>query len=84
MEPDSISCDAPYHYSLAQLKEVLEVGVGVLVRLATKWAILHHVDQTRLELKVHVSNIDVGSGSHVSSRGDGEVSESLFGHTLRC
>ena len=44
-EPDGVSCNAPYSYGLAKLQEVLEMGVGVLIWLATEWAILHHVDE---------------------------------------
>jgi hypothetical protein len=47
--------------------------VGVLVWLAAKWAILHHVNETRFELKIHIPDFDAGSGGHVGDRGDGEV-----------
>jgi hypothetical protein len=73
-ELDYISYDTPYHYSFAQLKEVLKMGVGILVRLAAEWASLHHVDETRFELKVHIPDINVGFGSHVGSM------EGLYGH----
>jgi hypothetical protein len=46
MEPDCVSCDSTYHYGFAQLKEVLEMGVGILIWLATERAGLHHVDKT--------------------------------------
>ena len=35
---DDVSHNAPYGYGLAELQNVLEVGVGVLVWLATEWA----------------------------------------------
>ena len=35
------------------------MGVGVLIRLATEWASLHHVYEAGLQLKVHVPNINV-------------------------
>ena len=44
-EPDGVSRNAPYGYDLAKLQKVLEMGVGVLIRLATEWASLHHVDE---------------------------------------
>ena len=37
------------------------MGVGVLIWLATEWASLHHVNEARLQLKVHVPNINVGN-----------------------
>jgi hypothetical protein len=64
-KPDGISYDSSYHYGFAQLKEVLEMSVGVLVWLTTEWASLHHVDETRFQLKIHIPNIDVGSDGHV-------------------
>ena len=63
-EPDGVSRNAPYGYSLAKLQKVLEMGVGVLIRLATE---LHHVYEVGLQLKVHVPNIDVGSTCHIGS-----------------
>ena len=56
------------------------MGVGVLIRLATEWASLHHVYEAGLQLKAHVPNINVGSSCHIGSRGDGEVAESLLSH----
>ena len=43
-EPDGISRNALYGYDLLELQKILEVGIGVLIRFATKWASLHHVD----------------------------------------
>ena len=45
MKPDDVSRNALYGYGLAELQKVLEVGVGVLVWLATEWASLHHVNE---------------------------------------
>ena len=67
MEPDGVSCNAPYGYGLAELQKVLEMGVGVLVWLVAKWASLHHVHEAGLQLKVHVPNINVGSSCHIGS-----------------
>ena len=64
-ETDSIIRNAPYGYGLAELQKVLEVGVAVLVWLATKWASLHHVDWARLQLEVHIPNINTGSSHHI-------------------
>ena len=57
----------PYGYGLAELQKVLEVGIGVLVWLATEWASLHHVYEAGLQLKIHVPNINVGDSCHISS-----------------
>jgi hypothetical protein len=70
--------DPLYHYGFTQLKEVLEMGVGVLVWFAVEWASPHH--ETRFEFKVHVPNFDAGSGGHIGGLGDGEVTKSLFSH----
>jgi hypothetical protein len=57
--------------------------IGILVRLATERASLHHVDKTGFQLKVHVPHDNVGSSSHIGGGGDGEVVKSLFGRRLR-
>ena len=44
-EPDGVSHNALYGYGLAKLQKVLEMGIGVLIWLATEWASLHHVDE---------------------------------------
>ena len=54
------------------------MSIGVLNRLATEWASLHHVAEAELEFKVHIPKIDVGSGSHIGGGGDGELAESFF------
>jgi hypothetical protein len=77
-ELNDVSCDPLYHYGFTQLKEVLEMGVGVLVWFAVEWASPHH--ETRFEFKVHVPNFDAGSGGHIGGLGDGEVTKSLFSH----
>ena len=35
------------------------MGVGVLIWLATEWSSLHHIYEARLQLNVHVPNINV-------------------------
>ena len=66
-EPDGVSRNAPYGYGLAKLQKVLEMGVGILIRLTTEWASLHHINEAGLQLKVHVPNINVGSSCHIGS-----------------
>ena len=64
MEPDGVSRNAPYGYGLAKLQKILEMGVGVLIQLATEWASLHYVYEAGLQLEVHVPN-SVGSSRHI-------------------
>ena len=66
-EPDGVSRNAPYGYGLAKLQEILETGVSVLIRLATKWASLHHIYEAGLQLQFHNPNINVGSSCHIGS-----------------
>ena len=54
------------------------MSISILIRLATEWSSLHHVDEARLEFKVHVPNIDVGSGSNIGYGGDRELTKSLL------
>ena len=81
-EPDSVSRNAPYGYGLAKLQKVLEMGVGVLIRLTTEWASLHHVYEAGFEFRVDIPNVDAWSSSHNGGGGDGELAESLLSHSL--
>ena len=47
-EPDGVSRNVPYGYGLAKLQNVLEMGDGILIRLAAQWASLHHVYEAGL------------------------------------
>ena len=84
MKPDGVNRNAPYGYDLANLQKVLEMGVGVLIWLATEWASLHHVNEAGLQLKIHIPNINVGSSCHIGSGGDGKVVEDLLSHGFGC
>ena len=53
------------------------MGVGILIRLAAEWASLHHVNEAGLQLKVHVSNINVGSSATLAAEGT-EKSRRVF------
>ena len=53
-EPDDVRRNSQYGYGLAELQKVLETGIGILIRLATEWASLHHVYEAGLQLKVDV------------------------------
>ena len=59
--------DTPYNHGVAELQKILQVCNGVLIRLATEWASLHHVYEAGLQLKVHVPNINVGFSCHIGS-----------------
>ena len=50
------------------LHEVLQVGIGVLMGLPTKWVGLHHVDKHRLKLKNGIPQVELGSRGHVNGR----------------
>ena len=43
-EPDGVRCDIFYDDGVAQLKEVLEMSVGVLIGQSTEGTSLHHSD----------------------------------------
>ena len=72
----------PRIIGVGKLQQVLKMCVGILIRLATKRASLHRVDEAGLEFKVHVPTVNVGSSSHIGGRGDGELAESLLNHSL--
>ena len=70
---DNIGGETPYHHGVVELQKILQVSIGVLIRLATDRAILHHVDEPGFELKVDVPNVNTASCG-----GDGELKESLL------
>jgi len=79
MEPDAILCDVFDDDSVAQLKEVLKVSVGIFALQATELTCLHHRDEASMDLKVAIPNIDSGPNGHVGNIGSGVITESL-GH----
>ena len=83
MKLDNIGSDTPYDNGVAELQKILQMCICVLIRLATEWASLHHVDEAGFELKVDVPNVDAGSSSHIGGGGDGELAESFLIHSLR-
>jgi hypothetical protein len=52
----------------ANLQEVMKMSISVLRGLATEWALLHHVDESRFKFEAAISNVrlqtspDVGTG----------------------
>ena len=83
MKLDNIGGDTPYDNGVAELQKILQMCICILVWLAIEWASLHHVDEARFELEVHVPDIDVGASGHIVGGGDGELAESLFSHSLK-
>ena len=68
---------------VAQLKEVLKVGVGILASQATELACLHHRDEASADLEASIPHIDSGPSRHVGNSGGGVVTEYL-GHSDWC
>ena len=77
MVPDGVSRNAPYCYGLAELQKVLEMGVGVLIWLATEWASLHHVYEAGLQLNVHMPKSTLGPVATLVAEGT-EKSRRVF------
>ena len=77
MVPDGVSRNAPYCYGLAELQKVLEMGVGVLIWLATEWASLHHINEAGLQLKVHIPTSTLGPVATLAVEGT-EKSRRVF------
>jgi len=80
MKPDAILCDVLDDDSVAQLKEVLKVGVGILAWQATELARLHHRDEASADLEASIPHIDSGPSRQVGNSGSGVVTECL-GHS---
>ena len=64
------------------LHEVLQVGIGILMGLLTKWVGLHHIDKRRLEIKGGVSQVELGSHGYVSNRWGQEVGNHPLSHSF--
>ena len=48
--------------STAELQELLEMSAGILIGLATERAGLHYRNETRLDLKIFSSGVNLGPG----------------------
>ena len=82
-EPDCILRYSPDNKSTAELQELLEMSTGILIGLAIERAILHHRDETRLDLKILSTGVNLRSGGNLVSRRSGVITECLLGHSLR-
>ena len=56
--------------STAELQELLEMSTGIHIGPATKWAGLHHLNETRLDLEIFSSGVNLGSGRDLASRSE--------------
>ena len=54
-KPDCILRYTLDNKSTAELQELLEMSVSILIGLATKWVGLHHRNETRLDLEIFTS-----------------------------
>src|SRR6185503_19639539 len=82
-EPDSILRYTLDNKSIAELQELLERSAGILIGLAIEWASLHHRNETRLDLKIFSSGVDLGPGRDLVSRRSRVITECLLGHSSR-
>ena len=62
MEPDCILRYTLDNKSTAELQELLEMSIGILISLATERAGMHHRDKTRLDLEILPSGANLGPG----------------------
>ena len=79
---DGVKCHPFDGEGATHLHEVLQVGIGILMGLLTKWVGLHHVDKRRFELKGSIPQVDLGSRGHVGSRRGREVKDRLLRHSF--
>ena len=82
-KPDNVGGDTLYDNGVAELQKILQMCIFVLIWLAIEWASLHHVNEARFDLGVHIPDIDVGFSGHIVGGGDRELAESLFSHSLK-
>ena len=75
MEPDCILRYTFDNESTAELQELLEMSPGILIGLAIERAGLHHRDETRLDLKIFSSGVNLGPGGDLVSRRSRVITE---------
>ena len=69
--------------STAELQELLEMSTGILTGLATERADLYHRNETRLDLEIFSSGVNLGPGRDLVSRRSRVITECLLGHSSR-
>ena len=83
MEPNCILRYTLDNKSNAELQELLEMSVGILIGLAIERAGLHHRAKTHLDLEILSSGVNLRSGGNLVSTQSGVLTECLLGHGLR-
>jgi len=68
-EPDAVLRDVLDDDGVAQLEDVLKVGVGILAWQATELACLHHRDEASVDLEASIPHIESGPSRHVGNSG---------------
>jgi hypothetical protein len=53
---------------VADLQEVLKMSISILRGLATKWALLHHVDESWSKFKTTIFDVRLRSSPNVGTR----------------
>jgi len=56
---------------------------GILIGLANERASLQNRNETRLDLEIFTSSVDLGPGGDLVSRQSRVIMECLLGHSLR-
>ena len=69
--------------STAELQELLKMSAGILIGLATERAGLYHRNETRLDLEIFSSGVNLGPGGDLVSRRSRVITECFLGHSLR-
>ena len=59
------------------------MSTGILIGLATERAGLHHRNETRLDLKIFSSGVNLGPSRDLISRQSRVITECLLGHSSR-
>ncbi len=81
-QPDGVGTDALDGVRATDLHELLQMSIGILIRLATERASLHHHDEAGLQVEIHVPYVDLWPNGHIVSRGSSELANSLASHSL--
>jgi hypothetical protein len=61
--------------------KMLKMGIDILRSLPIEWALLHHIDECRLKLKVTISDIRLRASTNVVTGRGQKVNDALLsGH----
>ena len=55
----------------------------IIIGLATEWAVLHHRNETCLDLEIFSSGVNLGPGEDLVSRQSRVITECFLGHSSR-